>query len=278
MLAEFAVVSIVLFLMLSTILSFGMILLQANVAQQAADVCAREIAKYPLPFDAQLPLSLVDQANPGTAVDISQIYREDFLYVDAESLGGQSFTDYMTSAPLVNRLLAPAMIFDTSLQAYRFPGAVVLHDDVKTVLVPMVNVSTNEITWHLPVEEVLFSGNVSQCNATPQLDLDGFVAGAIVIRVNIPVQSSVMTGFQKPVDQGGDGSPIEADDTAVIANLPAGYSFVVEDNAGFDEDGNQIHGGKYGLGRQFAFAKNVRPYREVVSGQAIYRREALLPR
>ena len=36
---------------------------------------------------------------------------------------------------------------------------------------------------------------------------------------------------------------------------------------------NDLYNGDYGLGQQYAWAKTVRPYRSLISAQAIYRRE-----
>jgi hypothetical protein len=72
------------------------------------------------------------------------------------------------------------------------------------------------------------------------------------------------------------GNPILANDSSLTeSNSLSNYSLVVGDNAGFDQDGVRIHGGKYGLGRQLSYAEQmgVRPFREVISTQAVYRRE-----
>ncbi len=158
-----------------------------------------------------------------------------------------------------------------------------------TVLVPVVNYTTSTITWVMPVEEVLIpdgQGNYySQFNATtavsslPQSVQNLFVPGMVALRINYPSQSAVMSGFEQPSTPGGPtiGNPILADDSSMTeSNALGNYSLVVGDNAGFDEDGVRIFGGKYGLGRQLSYAQQlgVRPFREVITTQAVYRRES----
>jgi hypothetical protein len=73
------------------------------------------------------------------------------------------------------------------------------------------------------------------------------------------------------------GNPIIADDNSLSeSNSLSNYSLVVGENAGYTDGVPGTHGGKYGLGRQLAYAQalGVRPFREVISAQATYRREA----
>jgi hypothetical protein len=306
-LVEFALISLVLYVILAATLTFGLMLFQANVVQQAVDAGAQEIARMPLPPAAVLGLSLLPLENLDSAVNLSldpkgsnfrdQIYDEQYLYVDAKNLNGQSFFDYAATLPLINRLLVPAMIFDQSLGSngvYRFPGAVVQNNqtDHLTVLVPLVKYDfssyppTGTITWVMPVEEVLFPGSngkyYSQFDATLPPPAPGLVPGIVALRINLPCQSAAMSGFSP--GNPNLGTPIPADESALTESSPlTNYSLVVGDNSGFDADGNKTYGGKYGLGRQFALptqevgSLGVRPFRKVISVQAVYRRESFGP-
>ena len=53
-LVEFAVVSLVVYMLLAAILTFGQMLYSAQTIQQAADVAAREISRTPLPATANV--------------------------------------------------------------------------------------------------------------------------------------------------------------------------------------------------------------------------------
>jgi len=295
-LVEFALVALAFYLILAAILTFGVMLFQANMIQQAVDVGAQEIARMPLPINATLGLSLQSPTNLDTTVTpasqnptfLAQIYDEKWLYVDvAQQLNGPSFYDFAAqNFPLINRLLAPAMIFDPTMGqgqgVFRYPGAVVknIRTNNFTVLVPLVNSQASTITWAMPVEEVLipYQGNYySAFNAIPPANSPpNFVPGMVALRINFPSQSASMNA-----PAAGNGltnfDPILADDSTLTeSNSLSNYSLVVEENAGFDQDGVQVYGGKYGLGRNLAYAQQlgVRPYHKVISAQAIYRREA----
>jgi hypothetical protein len=62
------------------------------------------------------------------------------------------------------------------------------------------------------------------------------------------------------------GSPNIADDSAVNPGAPLGDLVASDRPYG-------PYAGLYGLGQQAAFATPVRPFRRVVSAQAVYRRE-----
>ena len=53
-LVEFAVVSLVVYMLLAAILTFGQMLYSAQTLQQAVDIAAREISRTPLPPTADL--------------------------------------------------------------------------------------------------------------------------------------------------------------------------------------------------------------------------------
>ena len=75
-LVEFAIVSLVVYMLLAAILSFGQMLVLRQTVQQAADVAARELSRTPLPAvpDSQDPLYPNDPA-----------YLNYVLYGDASS-------------------------------------------------------------------------------------------------------------------------------------------------------------------------------------------------
>ena len=63
-LVEFAVVSLVVYMLLAAILTFGQILYCAQTLQQAADVAAREISRTPLLATANV-MDVLYSNNPG---------------------------------------------------------------------------------------------------------------------------------------------------------------------------------------------------------------------
>src|SRR5262249_5449851 len=93
------------------------------------------------------------------------------------------------------------------------------------------------------------------------------------VRLNYPYQAAMLSGFQPSAPTDLDplppnvGNAILADDGGVQQNNAA--------PGGLMDDGTiGPYAGPFGLGRQLALAgKTVRPFRRLISTQAIYRRE-----
>jgi hypothetical protein len=99
----------------------------------------------------------------------------------------------------------------------------------------------------------------------------GPLKGMSAVRVNLPSQSSAMPAFQAApnvLDPNLD-RPIEADDDQVTETNAAPGALADLGSA----DGFHAYSGKYGLGRVHALTKQIRPFRRVLTGQAIVRRE-----
>jgi len=158
-----------------------------------------------------------------------------------------------------------------------------------TVGIPLVNTANGgeSITWVSVLEEIRPTqeddcpsrGPFSLVYLAAQDDCGGLDAdpsptrGVAAVRVNYPYQAAMLSGFRS--------SPTVTDPFAPnIANpIPADDGFVQENNTppgGLLDDGGAIgtYAGVYGLGRQLALAgRVVRPFRRLVSAQAIQRRE-----
>lgn len=292
-LVEFALVALVSYLLMAAILTFGSILWIGNTLQQAVDVGAQEIARMPFPPARDLGLGQIESTPPEDSVMFdstfkARIYDERRLIVspsDIETASQEAGVDLSfgqfadRELPLINRLLSQVYIFDNVRNVYRYPGAIVTNENgEQTVLIPIVNDGT--LTWVAPVEEMRIPGTtIGPFNVvSPPGDLPpNFEPGVVALRINYPYQSASMSGFGEstgtPPHRGSIGNPIIVDDSGgdVDGNR---YSLVIEDddNAYVDEIPN-IHSGRYGLGRQLALGTEVRPYRRVISVQAIYRRE-----
>lgn len=141
------------------------------------------------------------------------------------------------------------------------------------------------IRWVPVVEEI--GDNPFQITSTHR--------GIVALRINFPFQSASMSSFRR--DENAPEFPFEptvgrlnaADDGGVSAPAaPDGTSLT---NSGLTQtlpDGTVVYsgtyGGQYGLGAQGALGSQaltggrpVRPYRRVISAQAIYRREVFAP-
>lgn len=281
-LVEMAFLLPLLVIIIGATLSFGLFFFQANVLQQAVDVTAQEISRMPFSPTAELGLGDLDADSTTVMYDAqfrAQIYDEQYLIIhDDDWAGYASFQDYMDTLPLLNRLLAPVMVRDLTYAGgvTRFPGAIVTNNNTgnETVLIPIIGYDENGneslIDWVAPVEEIRPAGAEGPFSVIATRTSPSFVPGMVALRINYPAQSTTLINRV-----GADGEVIvDADDSTVgDGNTGSNYSLAVSGETGPAD--TTIHSGRYGLGRQAALlVKNgVRPYRKVMSVQAIYRRE-----
>lgn len=284
-LVEFGIIAFVFTLLLAGILTFGLLLHGANVIQQAADVGAMEFSRFPASPTASFDDALIE----------SGLFDETLLVVPPG-------TDPQT-LPLINRLLFPVYIFDPDIGQVRYPGTLVTNSDGdQTVLIAIVGNRDPETgvetisEWRRVVEEITSNG-VGPYSITSSDELnEHFMPGMVALRINYPFQSSSMIAYMQQDGSGNAISPAEAigrpnivnipvtaNDGDVVLNepLPNGYTLLNPTVNPLYEAG--IHRGTYGLGEMGAFAskespdRKVRPYRKVLTGQGIYRREVFSP-
>ena len=288
-LIEFAFLIPLLVIIIGATLSFGLFFFQANSLQQAVDVAAQEISRMPFPPTAELGLGDLNAATTTVMFDDEfrrQIYDEQYLVIDQSEWDipefGNSFQEYLDTLPLLNRQLANVMVRDDSLRPgiVRYPGAVVinnLHPDgpQETVLVPLVTYSQTDATetivqWVAPVEEIRPGGGQGPYSLIATNTAASFVPGMVALRINYPASSTTLvnrTGVQ--------GENITRADDSLLTNENTGSNYTLAVAAESGRADTTIHSGRYGLGRQAALfeANGIRPYRTVISVQAIYRRE-----
>ena len=284
-LVEFALVSLVLYLLIGAVIELGRMVFAAQLAQTAARTAARELAVAPLPASMTLEEALEEPLGQA-------IYDDDLLVIDLASIPGDlSLQDVASLLPPVNRILLPMMISDRigGADVLRFPGALVastnggspppLNPTGLTVKVPRVlgrdadGVET--IDFVDVVEEILadpddpLSGafSVDSTLATDGIPDNDFLIGVAAVRINIPVQAASLTGFQSGDD------PFAPNGNDVILADDAGVTVVGDAPGGFVEGENITYSGPYGLGRQFALGREVRPFRRLIRAQAVFRRE-----
>jgi hypothetical protein len=330
-LVEFAVVSLVLYMLLAAILTFGQILYSAQGIQQVVDTAAREISRTPLPAvaltgDGSVPITLTDVLYDNTSTypclqDVrKRVFDERYLVlsIDAGSNNPMTFNGGHTIGdfPLVIQQLLPLMIYETGLTEgtvdangifhpshyhpdpnsgtsgyLRYPGAVFRDPNgadttvnpptsgflVRIPVLSAMNpypapVTQSIVRWVSVFEEINSAANV-------QNNLSGFQVssperGIVALRINYPYQSASMSGFQPhadpsaPISQTNPVVPIPADDAISVLSPPQGVG-----NPVISGWASGPSSGLYGLGTQGAWAKVVRPYRSLISAQAIYRRE-----
>jgi Flp pilus assembly protein TadG len=300
-LVEFALIALVFYLLLAVTIEFGRLIFSAQALQDATRVLAREVAVTPFAAGtADLQTALDDDVTADPLQNLqfkARVYDEQWLFVDLANVPNGDLDTFFASKPLVNQMLRPLMIFETLTDSggnthstVHYPGALVNHVvngvTVTTVLIPQVvevsatgpylapytdtTVAPPTLEW-LPVVQEVIPATGSQFPASN--------GGLVSLRINYPFQSAALTGFQvgsgvpPPPDL---GNPVISNDgtfdAAAEALLPPGFSYFKDTSS----DGTPgPYSGQAGLGNQFAFAMTVRPYRKVISAQAVFRREIL---
>ncbi len=234
-----------------------------------------------------------------------QIYDPKYLVVhdsewDGSTVHNNDFQAYVDTWPLLNRLLATVMVRDVTYPAdddettavTRFPGAVVTYVDPgsdsggteETVLIPMVSYDPDTAAETLdrflaPVEEIRPGGGEGPFSVTASNSAPSFVPGMVALRINYPAQAASLINRVGTSDDGRivGVNIVEATGPTVSGSTGNKYTLAA------DSDTRGAHSGTYGLGRgllaiqdengELAFPNGVRPYRTVMSVQAIYRRE-----
>jgi hypothetical protein len=272
-LVEFSLIAVILFLILAATFDFGRSVYSAQVIQQAADYVARELSVTPLPPNFDLNL---DDKNVNQALLAAGVYSEDFLVIDVTSQPKDQFLlDYLDARkiPSANRLLVPLMIIMDNAQNQLvppgarwlvYPGALVpsptgTAETGFTVRIPVVQ---------YPSEGVEVIADQAKWLRVMEVDREAFKLsspqrGQVSVRVNFPFQAAALSG-----SSAGDNGP----------TTPQGAYIAVPGDEELQP--GQVGGpysGSRGLGQQAAFTKTVRPFRRVISAQAVYRREVLNP-
>jgi hypothetical protein len=240
-----------------------------------------------------------------------QIYNPKFLVVhdsewDASTPYNGVFMNYVDTWPLLNRLLAQVMIRDTAYPAdgdprtavTRFPGTVVTYSDPdsisgsteETVLIPLVDYDPDSaqetlVRFVAPVEEIRPGVGDGPFSLTASNLAPSFVPGMVALRINYPAQAALLINRTGTFD-GGPGigeivgvNIVEATPPTLAPGATTGNKYTLA----ADSDNLGAHSGTFGLGRgnlairnengDLLYPNGVRPYRTVMSFQAIYRRE-----
>jgi hypothetical protein len=201
--------------------------------------------------------------------------------------------------PAVNRQLLSLMIPTTigTTDYLVFPGAVCQNPDEDPVRDSLANVAPGQtqsplLTVVVPIitdrtggEHLSFANVVEEVRGDPNpifgpfslrdrsadpAPFDQVTPGLVAIRINMPFQSAALTAFTPgatPFDT-NMGNPILADDASVVNDGAPPPGAIVPNPATLGP-----YAGDWWLGKQGAFAEQVRPFRRVVQVQAVFRRE-----
>jgi hypothetical protein len=274
---EFAFIALAFYLLFAGTLELGRMIATDQIIQNAARVGARELALVPL-----RPTETFLQALAEPQV-VATIYDPTKLAVDVT--GGLPNTG---TWPVINRMLYPVMVIDQvgGASILHYPGAV-LSDGAGAFTVGVPHVVSRDAQGHetirwVPVIEEVRSNPLDPNTGPFSLAWNGAGSdprpqrGLVALRINCPYQASTMTAFRQEADPGSGeivNIPVLADDLAVIVQNP-------NEAPGQAVSGGSASGvfaGQYGLGKFYAMgtagAGGVRPFRRLISAQAMFRRE-----
>ena len=293
-LVEFALVSLILYILLATLIEFGRAGYLVQEIQQVSRIAARELALEPL------PASLTFEQALSTDSVIERIYDPTLLVIDVNAQVADIDGDGVLTAvdvdaffgglPVVNRALRGLMQREQvevpgsgSLDLIRYPGALLRDPSPPPgrsglrVGIPEIvgrsDTGTETIVWRRVVEEVRVSPSEppSDPSQSPFSALSP-EAGLVALRIHYPYQAAALASFRDGVDgpfSPNLQNPNLADDggvTVLPGSLPEGELIT-----GVDPEGP--YGGTFGLGRLFLFGEQVRPYRRLLTAQCLFRRE-----
>ena len=302
--------SLVLYLLLAGTVEFGRLMFCANALQDAARLAARELALAPIganvTFDFALSCDPASDAN--CLVDLKRrVFDPACLVVDLDDPAVSTDPDgFFAAMPVVNRALRTLMITEPARPSLlRYAGSL-LADDAGaacsamgpngqaaptgfTVGIPLVDSRDGgeTITW-VPVLQEIRAAQDADCPLRGPFslvylaaqDVCGPIAdpvpdrGLAAVRINYPYQAAMLSGFRSTPPTDTDPIPPNVSNFIV-----ADEGLVQQNNAppGTPLDDSGAVGpytGGLGLGRQLALAgQTVRPFRKLISAQAIFRRE-----
>ncbi len=255
-LVEFALAALVLYLLLIVVIDLGRMVYTAQVLQDAARIAARELSLLALPAEADFASAL------------PAVFDPEFLVIDCDVENCEN----PPAMPPVNQALLPVMIRErvsiagSDRNLLRYPGALLSDPtmaDGLTVGVPRVDARGTDgvetITWLDIVTE-----------AQPgQFPLSG--GGVAAIRINYPFQAAASSSFRESPD--GPFEPNiafsnQAQDGGVTQNNAPSSGTTIPSLSGVG-----TYAGPFGLGRQLALGRELRPFRRVLTGKALFSRE-----
>ncbi len=282
-LVEFALIALVLYLLLAVTIEMGRAMYAAQVVQTAADLAGRELSKVRLPAGATFGDCLKDDYVK------KFIYDECHLVIDLDKdvLPNMTIPEYCATLPLINQQLCPVYIFETvtepnntTRRLLRYPGALIQRDGCPngTVAVPIVvereldpktkAFGTETIRWFEVLEEIVPSVGVGAFAFNPTEK-----SGRVNVRINYPFQAATLSAYETQTPGVWPPEPktnaFNANDPGVTEKEPLKNGTPVD-----AVHAPSIYAGKYGLGYQLAWGRQVRPYRRVLTGVSVgYQRE-----
>ena len=146
---------------------------------------------------------------------------------------------------------------------------------------PLPGVPAQQVQWVSVVEKIPSSANQAPSPTGPDpFQVSSPQRGVVALRINYPYQSATMSGFQPPSDPTQPPGPSSHPPTNPVVPIVVDGTVYLPPPSDVGDpvvsalsEGFGPYAGHYGLGQQAAWGQMVRPYRSLISAQAIYRRE-----
>lgn len=273
--------ALVLYLLIVVTIDIGRMVYTAQILQDAARVAARELSVTPLPADLTLDDALA-------RLDVrARVFDPALLVIDLDAYPTQADLDaFLGSLPVVNKSLRPLMIYDrvdvagATRNLLRYPGALLADAGSPTgFTVGIPRVASRDATGTETIEWLPVISEVRPDQADPtsgpfsvtDLGAARVQRGLVALAINYPFQAAATSSFR--ANPGGPTEPNlafpnEAND-AGVAQLDAPPQGTVQ---ALDST-TSPYSGPFGLGKQLALAREVRPFRRLLSAQSLFRRE-----
>jgi len=298
-LLELALASVVLIALLGAAFDYGRVLYTAQHTQRVAGLLARELALLPLPATG-LSLAEALACRRARVLDPDSpcrrlagfpvlprevVFDPDWLAFDVcaemaplgldctEPGDREAFLDpFFGALPVGNQMLRPLLIWDRTPACptvepciLRYPGALVADPASASGFSVVVPILAGDEVRCIPVVEAVLDG------ATGQDRFPVERGGVVGLRVNYPFQAAALLA------RNAAGEPLVAVERDCPALAPGQATVeTLGSLPALDADpGVGPNAGPLGLGRQLALGRELRPFRRVVSAEAVFRREVL---
>lgn len=307
---EFSIAITVLWLILAATLDLGRAFAAAHLLQSAARTAARELALRPLAWNADFDGqngAIRDIFDPSYLVLRAQCI-EDEAALQGRTPGEQLDFLLASEGLLLNRMLRPLMVYEevavggAQQRLLRYPGTLLRASASTTpaqdstcrtpfvVAIPEVDDTEGRVVFRGIVEE-LQPGAFRFGEAT----IGGMLPGTASVQLRYPFQAVGLSAW-RIVDGVNRAMPVAQTDAYTVEGLGSGVrdgrqlieATTIDALDALGQDGElvayaqrgagdplPVYGGRLGLGSQLVLGQRVRPFRRVISAQAIAPREVV---
>lgn len=291
-LVEFALISLAFYLLFAGTVELGRLMILNQGLQEATQTAAKQFAQAEFPANYTFEQAMFDPVTPDPVLD-TPVYDPRALVIDLTALPeGTQIDDVMATLPVINQSMQFLMILEDvdvegqSRRLFRMPGTLLINDGFAQnsipsnplglyVQIPKVVGRTADgqeiIEWVNVLEEIRADNSFAAADTGSFSALPTFPGQRTnysAVRINLPFHSPILSAFMTTADDGLT-TPVEAVGVSGLVNPEDQFGRLIGDIA----DDDSLYGGEYGLGRNLSMGTRVRPFRRLLSAQAIRTRD-----